>query len=885
MSMKKKKGLLIAGGIILLLLLLLIITPFLFKGQIKDAVINTANKNLNAELKVGDFGLNLFSNFPNATLSLDDVSLSGINEFKGDTLVQAKTGSVVINLMSLFKGDYTISRIILEDASVYAKVAYDGKVNWDIVKSDSTAVEATEESPFNLNLKKVTLKNCNVTYDDQQGGMKLIMKGWNGALSGNLSSSETTIKTESNIDEITFIMDRIPYLNKVKVYGDATINADLDNMKFTFENSRLEMNEIKASIDGWFAMVDEDGMDFDLKLQAPDTQFKDILSIVPAMYTEDFKDVKTAGTASLDAYVKGLMQGETYPAFNLKMIIKDAMFQYPSLPKSVNDINVDLLIDSKGGSLDNMVIDISKFNFNMAGNPFNASLTVKTPMSDPDLKANMNGTLNLGIVKDVYPLEQGTQLNGVLTADLNIATRMSAIEKEQYQNVTASGSLKLANMVYKSADMQDVNVQEAALQFSPQYANLSSLKVQIGKNDIAATGRLENFIAYMLKDQTLKGSLNLTSNYFNLNDFMGGDETETSTTTSSESFIIPKNLNFALSAAMNQVVYEKINITNLKGSIGVNNGVMTMNDVNANALGGSCKVSGSYDTSNPNNPKVNLSLGLTKVSFAETFKSVEAIQKFAPIFENLSGNYSMNLNFNTTLAENVMQMLGALTGNGSISTSEVNIKGVEALNQLSSALKTDALKSFSAKDINIPFSINDGKIATKPFSLNLGNSGKLSLEGSTGLDQTINYKGTVSLPKSTTGGIISNVPLTIGGTFTSPKIGIDTKALLQDAATSAAEKLLGSSLDDKKEDLTNKLSEEKTKQAQKLRDEAKSASDKLVKEAQTQGQKLVDAAKNPIAKAAAQAASDKLVKEAKNQGQKLIDEAEVQAKKIENAGN
>ncbi|MFV0467392.1 MAG: AsmA-like C-terminal region-containing protein, partial [Dysgonomonas sp.] len=572
-----------------------------------------------------------------------------------------------------------------------------------------------------------------------------------------------------------------------------------------------------------------------------------------------------------------------YPAFNVKLIVKDAMFQYPSLPKSVNDINVDLLVDSKGGSLDNMVIDISKFTFNMAGNPFSASMNIKTPMSDPDLKAQIKGVIDLGIVKDVYPLEKGTQLNGRLNADLNIATRMSAIEKEQYQNVNAAGSLSLTNMLYKSADMADVQINEAALQFSPQYVNLSSLKVKIGKNDISATGRLENFIAYMLKDQTLKGTLNINSNYFNLNDFMGGDETETSSSTSSEGIAIPKNLNFTVNAAMNQVVYEKIDITNLKGSVGVNNGVLSMKDVSANALGGSCKIGGTYDTSDPKNPKVNLSLNLSKVSFAETFKQVESIQKFAPIFEKLAGNYSMNLNFNTTLAENIMQMLGSLTGSGAISTNEVKVEGVEALSALSSALKTDVLKSFSAKDLNIPFSINNGKITTKPFSLNFGGDGKLSLEGSTGLDQSINYKGTVALPKSLTKGIVNNVALTIGGTFTSPKIGVDTKALLTDAATSAAEKLLGGSLDDKKNELNTKLTEEKAKQAKKLRDEAKATSDKLVNEAENQGKKLVDAAKNPIAKVAAQAASDKLVKEAKSQGQKLINEADVQAKKIEEA--
>lgn len=315
------------------------------------------------------------------------------------------------------------------------------------------------------------------------------------------------------------------------------------------------------------------------------------------------------------------------------------------------------------------------------------------------------------------------------------------------------------------------------------------------------------------------------------------------------------------------------------GGMSVKNGVLTLNNVNANALGGSCKVNGSYDTSDPAKPKVNFDLALSKVSFAETFKSVESIQKFAPIFENLIGTYSMNLKFNTSLGESILQTLAALTGAGSLQTSDVKVENVAALSALSSALKTDALKSISPKDINLPFSIDNGQIITKPFSLNIGNGGMLKLEGATGLDQSINYKGTVTLPKSLSNNIINNVPITIGGTFKSPKIGVDTKALVSGAASSALNQLLGG---DKDGDVATTISEEKTKQIAKLRSEADNAANKLVAEAEKQAKALEDkAGSNPLAKTAAKAAGKKLVDEANKQAKKLRDSAEDQIKKIE----
>lgn len=904
--MKKgvKKGLIIGSGIIVLLLAIMITIPVLFKDKIKDAVVDAANKSLNAELHVNDFGVSIFSNFPNITLSLEDMSLSGVGDFVGDTLVKAKSANVTLNILQVLKGNYEVSRINMNGAVVYAKVLNDGRVNWDIVKTDSTEVtsptenDATENSSFNLKLEKISLSNCQVTYEDQQSSMKVILKDWNGDVSGDFSANNTTLKTKSTIGEVSFIMDGIPYLSKIKGLANATIDADMDHIKFTFVESNIQLNDVRASIDGFLAMVGEDGIDFDLKLKAPDTQFKDILSILPAIYTEDFKDIKTSGTASLDGFIKGLMQGEQYPAFDFKLLINNAMFQYPSLPKSVDNINVAMGISNKGGSFDNTVIDINKFNFTMAGNPFSASMNIQTPMSDPNLKAQIKGIIDLAMIKEVYPLEKDTELNGKLTADLNIATRMSAIEKEQYQNVHASGALKLNNMIYKSGDMQDVVINNAELGFSPQYVNLSSLDVKIGKNDISGTGRLENFIAYALKNQTLKGQLNLKSNYFNLNNFMGDSTTEstthsdsdssdkaTTTNQSSDNFVVPTNLNFALNADMKQVVYEKVNITNLKGIITVKNGTVTMQDVTGNALGGTAKITGSYSTAtDPKNPKVSLNANINKASFAETFKSVEMIQKFAPVFDKVLGNYSMNMSMNASMGDNLLQMLSGLTASGVLQANDVQVEGVEALNKLSSSLKTDALKSFSAKNVNIPFTINDGKINTKPFSLGIGDGGKLNLEGVTGLDQSINYKGSITLPKSMANAYLSNIPITIGGTFNDPKIGVDTKSLIGNLLTGdTASQLLGGNANDKKNEIAAKAGEEKAKQIQKLRNDAKATNDKLVEEAQKRGQQLVSAAepKGTLAKLAAQKAADQLVSEAKKNGQKITDEAEVQIKKLE----
>jgi len=885
-----KKALKIAGIILAVILIVLIVLPFAFQGKIKNIVKSESNKMLNAKLEFSDLSLSFIRSFPNASVALKNVSLSGINEFEADTLIQAGHAAATINIMSLF-GDkgYEISKITVENARVHAIVLEDGKANWDIVKEepDKDQAEAdTLSSNFKLKLKNVEIKKSNIIYDDRQAKINFVADNLNLNLSGDMTADQTMIKSNFTGQAVSVVMDNIPYLSKAVIKGDVQVDADLKNMKFTLKDNTINVNAITASIDGWIGTHEDESMDMDIKLNAPKTQFKDILSLIPAIYAKDFEKIKTSGTATLDAYVKGTMKGDTLPSFDVKLNIADAMFQYPDLPKSVTDITVNARITNPGGDADLTVIDISKFHFNMGGNPFDATLHLTRPVSDPNFALNAVGKLNLGMIKDIYPLENDMQLNGVLDADLKLAARMSTIEKEQYENVQASGTLSVKDMMIKSKDMPDVQISNAALNFVPRYAELTSLNVKIGKNDLAATGRLENFIPYALKDQTLKGSLNVTSGYLNLNDFMSDSSSSSKSEASEEPiavFEVPKNLDFNLNGNFKKVLFDNLTMENVVGQILVQDGKVNLKNLGMNALGGAMSLNGTYDTSkNPKQPQVNMALDMKNVSFAQAFKTFTSVQKMVPIFEALGGNFSTTLNLNTALGNDFMPDLTTLTANGLLQSSEVNVQNVTAFNALASALKNDKLKSFNIKDLKLPFSIASGKVTTKPFDVNMGSIGKMNLAGNTGLDQTIDYIAKVDLPDSKLSNYVKSMNVKIGGTFTSPKISLDYGDAAKQVLGSALSTVTGGTVTNL-EDVSSKALEEAQKQADKIVAQAKESGDKIVAEAQKQADALVAKAANPLAKAAARQAANAMVAEAGKKADQLNVEAQKQAQQMVDA--
>ena len=63
------------------------------------------------------------------------------------------------------------------------------------------------------------------------------------------------------------------------------------------------------------------------------------------------------------------------------------------------------------------------------------------------------------------------------------------------------------------------------------------------------------------------------------------------------------------------------------------------------------------------------------------------VQKMAPIFENLKGNFSGSINVLTDLDAAMSPVLNTMQGDGSLSTRDLSLSGVKAIDQIADAVK------------------------------------------------------------------------------------------------------------------------------------------------------------------------------------------------------
>jgi len=925
--MKKTASLIvkILIGIILFILVLLFTIPIVFKKQIRAKVEQVINESVNATVKFEDYKLGFFKNFPNLSFSMNNLSVVGIDKFEGDTLVGFNSFSLVFNLSSLFiKTGYEVNSIIMDKAVVNAIVLKNGTANWDIMKdtTETVATEETSSSAMKIQLKKVAMLNSSISYIDAESDMKVYLKNLNFNMKGDLTTSETDLQMTINASEFTFIMEGMKYLNKTVLDSKIDMLANLDNYKFTFRDNYFSINDLKLNFTGMVAMPGDD-IETDVKFSTPQTSFKALLSLIPAVYMNDYQDMTASGDFTFSGSAIGIYSDadSTMPDITLALAVKNGMISYPDLPEQINNINIksDVFVDGK--DMDKTIVGVDLFHMELAGSPFDMTFGLKTPMSDPDFKGSLVGRIDLGALTKAVPMDSIT-LSGIIDMSVQMAGRMSMIEKEQYEKFKASGSMKIKNMLVAMIGYPEVTISEAGFDFTPAYASMSNTSFRVGgKSDFLIAGRIENYIPYVFSDQTIRGNMSLRSGFIDVSEIMSKMTTDTTAVEDSSSLSliqVPRNIDFDFSAVIDKLSYDSIKAENVKGHIIVRDGVLRIREAGMNILDGTIMMNADYDTRDTLKPSMKADFDMKGIGVKDAFRTFNTVKQLAPAAKGIDGKINAKLAYVSLLGSDMMPVTNTINGSGKLQSDQITLLESTTFDKMKEILKLGDKYSNTFKDINISFKIADGRIFVSPFDVKTGNM-KMNISGDQGIDQTINYLVKTEIPRADLGGSVNSfidnlssqaailgitykpsdilkVNVKVTGTVTKPVVAPffgnsmgETSGGAKEVAKEVVKQTIDNTVDKAKENARIEaekqgaaLVKEAEERGQQLRDEAAKVAEQMRKEADIQAKNIIDgaASKGSLAKLGAQKSADSIKKTADKKAEQLVQEADVQAKKL-----
>jgi len=880
--------------ILILLIGTAVAIPYFFKDDIMAFTKQQLNNNLNATVNFADINLSLFKSFPDLHVGLHDLHITGKQAFEGITLAKIQSLNIGVNVQALWKNyqdnaqTVSIKHISLVNPYIHAKILKNGSANWDIMLPDTTQTTTTDtadntNSPFRLQLQDYSIHNGHIIYDDASSNTYVKINGLSHKGQGDFTEKIFVLATNTNITELDLRYDGVNYLKKAVIDAQANIKMNTITGKYTLQNNVFALNALQLLLDGYVQLPNNsDAIVMDMRFDTKENTFKELLSLLPAAYTSDFATVKAKGKLMCNGFVKGRYTTTQTPTFGIRINVADGQFQYPDLPKAVEEVQLDLAINNATDKLDGMLIAINNLHFKLGKNPFDILARLRTPMSDPNFEVTAKGTINLSDVQQSYPLTGIKTLSGILTSDIQASGKMSAIDKEQYEKVAVSGLLNIADMKYAMEGYPPIHIYKLNSQFNPAYVTLKTFKAKLGQSMVEATGRFSKLFNYVLSDDgVLDGVFTVSTDLLNCDEWMSeassADTTanDTSTTTpqqpESAVFKVPAYINFTLHANADKVLYDNVTLQKVRGTVQIKNETVRLVQVAANTLGGEVLMNGTYSTKNTIVPTVDIAYDLKNIDVIQAFNTFNSVATIAPVAKYIKGSFSSNLALAGQLDEQLMPQMMSFSGDGMAAMLKATLNNFEPLTQIGQALNIPKLSRIEVVDLKTNFAVERGRVMVKPFTIKVKDIA-MNISGTHGFDQSLDYMVVADVPRKILGkqansvieGILKEatqkglqvslpdlvpVKIQLGGTVQKPTVKVDYKSvlldkkdLLVDLSKEALNELKAEALgmaNDIKEELNTQVKEgieDVKEQAKKEMDEIK---EEAVKEITTGGSQYV----------------------------------------------
>jgi len=567
-----RKSVKIVLGLILGLLLLMIAAPLIFQDSIGKKVVQVINENIDGQFTIEQADLSLFRDFPAISLGLEKPTC--LSYAHGDTteLFKAQRLFISLNLWDvLFNNSrLTVHALDLREPVVLIKQLDSLRANYQIAK-DTSGSKASNEA-FALNIKEYALNNGTISYIDEGTHQSILMQELTHRGTFTAQGDKQFTGSHTTIQSLTVAQNGIPLLKNVEVMMDLKMEISDNNQVFKILPSTIALNAFQLGLEGQIGLVDDQVMFKALSFSSPSTAFKDLFSLLPNAFNEDFKQVISGGAIRFNGLVEGAYsaQKSLYPNWKFDMQVSGGSLQYPAKQVKLQDVAVDIRTGNSSPDLAGAFFHIREFNFKLNDDYVTGSILMDNVFKGLEAKGVLKGNINLSNVAAFYPLGKQTELSGALNFDTKFGFAESAILNSRYDEIDFQGQASLTQFKFKSPGLLPTQIASAHLNFSPSVWTLTQADVNYGSSDFNLQGTIRRPLNLITEHGLAEVSLAHHSKFIDVTELMRSvDTVEVSKGQQDSAPKIVNQMSISFSSHVDRIRYELYECTagNAKGSL------------------------------------------------------------------------------------------------------------------------------------------------------------------------------------------------------------------------------------------------------------------------------------------------------------------------------
>jgi hypothetical protein len=714
------------------LVVALLASVYVFKDRIINQFIREANKSLNTPVTIRKVDVSALSDFPSLAIVFHDVYVEDSHPGK-DTLLAARQISFRLDPIEVWRGNYDVQGLRIEQSVTRLRINAAGKSNYNITKEGSG-----DTGTIKFDLRNVKLIDTEVSYDDKSARQYHLFVsdaldasiGIEGDLyqihaEGDVTTEEVGVGSKKFLVHKTF---------------DAVADIDYDDEKklITIQPSTLDLQRSTFEVTGTYGFKEKNLID--LKAHGKNTDIQTVLKLLPEDFSGRFKEYQSNGEVYFTFTVKGEISAKKDPLFSVTFGCTDATVFHPSYNSRITKANLEGSFATPSfSSLAGARLFLKNVKGELNGLPFEADFGLSN-FDNPVIDIVFNGELDAKSIMSFYPIPGVNEMSGKVRANVAFAGEVGLLKKRATaQQVKARGTLDLSDL-HLSLGKRPVIVDKlnGSLLFNNNDVGLSDCSGKIGRSDFVLNGVFRNSVTFLLfENQPVGIEADLKSKFLDLDELFAisfGDQLS-----GEYEFSISLNLHLNFNCNVGSLQYRRFKPRHVAGNLLIRNQMAVSRKLSFDAMGGSLTLDGIVDAKNPKAIDVVSGFKLNGVNIDSLFYVFENFKQDFIEDKHLKGLATAEINTEMNLNEKLHLFPETLVADISVFIKHGELNNFDPLKSLNRYLDDGGLAKLRFADLRNDIHIENKVIIIPQMEIN-SNVTSIKLSGTHNFDGHIDYR-------------------------------------------------------------------------------------------------------------------------------------------------
>ncbi len=733
----------IAAAIFISLVIIGILIGEIFGSKIKQLVVAEINKQLKVEVKVnGEIDFSVITNFPFASVSFNQVEV--LESFVGSksNLLETEKISLLFNLLDLWRGDYTIYKIVIGKGKLNIAINEKGEANYLILKQTAD----TSLSSVKIKIDEIVFTDLATLYTDDLHNQLYDFQIHNGTIQGEFESNISKLSLKASMLCRHLFISSDDYLQQKEMSISTQIVLNMKLEEYEFSNTKINIENFDCTINGKVKQKKQSTL-IDFVFAGDKISIASFAGLLPEQYAKYISEYKSTGQLLLNGKVNGEFSNKKNPNVSIALVVKDATIKHQKSNATFEQVNFDAQFSNGiNRNFKSSIINFKKASAQLNGKPLNFNLEIRNFIK-PYIDVQINTVFNAADIYQMLNLPGLEKASGEIK--LNKCFYSGPVSQltasPDFDAVKSGGEILFTNcaLKYNGIEYTEVN---GVLKLENGNLNVEKLSAKTQTSDFNISGKCSRFLTALFNSSDknkhavkIATQLIFTADKLNVNEFnqnrlseQSGESGETVIANLLE--MITGHIQFKI----NHFKYDKFNAHQFSGAIVCKDQQIYFSNVSLNAEKGRALINAQLNFSNWNKVQLEGTFAGTDIDINQLFYEFNSWGQTEITDKNLKGILTTNLVLKAGWNKNEFDY-DQLVVLADVDIRKGELNYFEPMKSLSAFVKISELENIRFSQLKNQIAIRNSTISFPVMNI-YTNALNLEISGTHTFDNMIDYR-------------------------------------------------------------------------------------------------------------------------------------------------